>query len=253
MRSKTNCTNRGGRLKPTGARPSHSKKRKGAKMLSNIIGLVSGCVTFLGGFLVVWGAVSLGLAIREQQGGAQIASAISTIAAGDHHRRRHLLRAARHVVAPRLGRAWQCCQSGSRRTSGEYTEKIVGKLSARTLACLVGGLASAVGVAAICRLVFGIEVRDAALPVMCASMPFWLAGFCKPYGLTFEKFVPLLASHALDNQALVYRSCAAIEKAGRSPKKKPHRSTSREKRAFRKKGSENYEPTKQAAQLQARG
>lgn len=46
-------------------------------MLSNIIGLVSGCVTFLGGFLVVWGAVSLGLAIREQQGGAEIASAIS--------------------------------------------------------------------------------------------------------------------------------------------------------------------------------
>ena len=36
-------------------------------MLSNIIGLVSGCVTFLGGFWVVWGAVSLGLAIREQQ------------------------------------------------------------------------------------------------------------------------------------------------------------------------------------------
>lgn len=51
-------------------------------MLANIINLVSGCVTFLGGFLVVWGAVSLGLAIREQQGGAQIASAISTIAGG---------------------------------------------------------------------------------------------------------------------------------------------------------------------------
>ena len=42
----------------------------------------TGCVTVLGGFLVVWGAVSLGLAIREQQGGAQIASAISTIAGG---------------------------------------------------------------------------------------------------------------------------------------------------------------------------
>ena len=51
-------------------------------MLSQIIGLVSGCVSFLGGFLVVWGAVSLGLAIREQQGGAQMASAISTIAGG---------------------------------------------------------------------------------------------------------------------------------------------------------------------------
>ena len=52
-------------------------------MLANIISLVSGCVTFLGGFLVVWGAVSLGLAIREQQGGSQqIATAISTIAGG---------------------------------------------------------------------------------------------------------------------------------------------------------------------------
>ena len=30
----------------------------------------------------MWGAVSLGLAIREQQGGASIASAISTIAGG---------------------------------------------------------------------------------------------------------------------------------------------------------------------------
>ena len=52
------------------------------KLLNQIIKLVSGCGSFLGGFLVVWGAVSLGLAIREQQGGAQIASAISTIAGG---------------------------------------------------------------------------------------------------------------------------------------------------------------------------
>ena len=34
-------------------------------MLANVIKPVSGCVTFLGGFLVVWGAVSLALAIRE--------------------------------------------------------------------------------------------------------------------------------------------------------------------------------------------
>ena len=40
---------------------NHMQRRH---MLNNIISLVSGCVTFLGGFLVVWGAVSLGLAIR---------------------------------------------------------------------------------------------------------------------------------------------------------------------------------------------
>ena len=40
-------------------------------MLSNIISLVSGCITFLGGFVVVWGAVSLGLAIKDEtRGGA---------------------------------------------------------------------------------------------------------------------------------------------------------------------------------------
>ncbi len=53
-------------------------------MLSNIISLVSGCVTFLGGFIVVWGAVSLGIAIRSETGagGAQLAGAIATIAGG---------------------------------------------------------------------------------------------------------------------------------------------------------------------------
>ncbi len=75
------CTNRGGRLKTQPLRPPTSKTCKGAKMLSNIIGLVSGCVTFLGSFLVVWGAVSRARHPR-QQGGAQIASAISTIAGG---------------------------------------------------------------------------------------------------------------------------------------------------------------------------
>ena len=59
-----------------------STECKGEQHARNVIKLVSGCVTFLGGFLVVWGAVSLGLAIREQQGGPQIATAISTIAGG---------------------------------------------------------------------------------------------------------------------------------------------------------------------------
>ena len=70
---------RGGALPRPKAPPRPLQRRD---LLAQIIKLVSGCVTFLGGFLVVWGAVSLGLAIREQQGGSQIASAISTIAGG---------------------------------------------------------------------------------------------------------------------------------------------------------------------------
>ncbi len=136
---------------------------------------------------------------------------------------------------------------------GEYDEKIVGKLTLRTLCCLALGFSAAVAVAAVAHLGLKADVSAMTLPIMAAALPFWLAGFCKPYGLPFEKFVPLLASHALSNQALAYRSCAAIEKAGLMPEGKPRKRTRREKRAFRKKGSENYEPTKQAAQIQARG
>lgn len=136
---------------------------------------------------------------------------------------------------------------------GEYEEKIVGKLTLRTLCCLALGFSAAVAVAALLRLGFKVDVSAMTFPIMAAALPFWLAGFCKPYGMPFEKFVPLLASHALNGQALAYRSCAAIEKASRSTGKKPRKKTRREKRAFRKKGSENYEPTKQAAPRRERG
>ena len=55
---------------------------------------------------------------------------------------------------------------------GEYTEKVVGKLSARTLACTAGGLGAAVGAAAAAYFGLGIPVADATLPVMACSMPF---------------------------------------------------------------------------------
>ena len=136
---------------------------------------------------------------------------------------------------------------------GEYDEKIVGKLTLRTLCCLALGFSAAVAVAALLHLGLKVDVSAMTFPIMAAALPFWLAGFCRPYGMPFERFVSLLASHALNNQVLVYRSCAAIEKASHPNGKKPRKKTQHEKRAFRKKGSENYEPTKQAAQLQARG
>ena len=55
---------------------------------------------------------------------------------------------------------------------GEYTEKVVGKLSARTLACTAGGLASSVAAAALLNFALGLPVDAATLPVMAASMPF---------------------------------------------------------------------------------
>ena len=89
---------------------------------------------------------------------------------------------------------------------GEYSEKVVGKLSARTLVCVVGGLAASVGTAAIVYFCFGIPVSNATLPVMAASMPFWLAGFWRPKGLKAEAFLPLYFRHLFTGGKLVYTS-----------------------------------------------
>ena len=91
---------------------------------------------------------------------------------------------------------------------GEYEEKIVGKLSFRTLVCVAGGFGSAILVATICHFWIRIEVADAAFPVMCASIPFWLAGFWRPFGMRAERFAPLLFSHHLKDQRLLYESPA---------------------------------------------
>ncbi len=115
---------------------------------------------------------------------------------------------------------------------GEYTEKVVGKLSARTLACTAGGLVTAVAVAAAANVGLGVPVDAVTLPVMAASMPFWLLGFWRPKGLVPEKFVPLFAEHVLGDGKLVYATgshpasiagpigCAKIDRRARRVSKR---------------------------------
>ena len=131
---------------------------------------------------------------------------------------------------------------------GEYEEKIVGKLSFRTLVCVAGGFGSAILVAAICHFWIGIEVADAAFPVMCASIPFWLAGFWRPFGMRAEKVAPLLFSHHMKDQRLLYESLAPkhltlIERGA------PSR---RAKRMSRRKGAEANEPTREYEEVKER-
>ena len=74
---------------------------------------------------------------------------------------------------------------------GEYDQKIVGKLTLRTLCCLALGFSAAVAVATVLHLGLKVDVSAMTLPIMAAALPFWLAGFCKPYGLPFAR-VPQL-------------------------------------------------------------
>jgi hypothetical protein len=126
---------------------------------------------------------------------------------------------------------------------GEYTEKVVGKLSLRTLLCVVGGLAVSVGIAAALYFGFGINPSNATLPVMACSMPFWLAGFWRPKGLKAEEFCRLYAAHALSDGKLLYASgfLAEAPQVAEKIAAKPDR---RYRRRSKRKGAEKHEPSK---------
>ena len=70
-------------------------------MLAKIITLVTGCVTFLGGFLVVWGAVQLGRSIGNRGGGGEGMEAGIAI---DRRRRGMIIAAA--VYFGQLDTSW---------------------------------------------------------------------------------------------------------------------------------------------------
>ena len=126
---------------------------------------------------------------------------------------------------------------------GEYEEKIVGKMSLRTLACVGAGFAGAVATAAFIHFALGADVSNAAPVVMLSSMPFWLAGFWRPFGMRAEEFVPLLWRHATNNQKLTYEPCLAVDLTRLEAKRPAMRRASRKKAT--RKGAELYEPSKE--------
>lgn len=130
---------------------------------------------------------------------------------------------------------------------GEYQEKIVGKMSLRTLACVTGGFACAIAVACVIHFAFHIEVGNATLPVMAAALPFWLAGFWRPFGMKLEEFVPLLYDHHFGPTRLLYSTPndqTLLDETGPRPGKPSRKSARRAKR----KEAELREPSKQDEQ-----
>ena len=130
---------------------------------------------------------------------------------------------------------------------GEYQEKIVGKMSLRTLVCVTAGFASAIAVACIVYFCLHIEVGNATLPVMAAALPFWLAGFWRPYGMKLEEFLPLLIDHHIGSKRPCFSTqslTAPFEATGPEPGKPSRKSARKAKR----KEAELREPSKQEQQ-----
>lgn len=124
---------------------------------------------------------------------------------------------------------------------GEYEQKLFGDMSIRTCVSLAGGFATAVAVAAIGRFWLGIDPSDASLPVMAATLPFWLAGFWKPHGMPFERFAPLVARHHLSRRTYLFHPSHA-ELLPTPPAHEPRKLKRRERKKIYRKGAELYEP-----------
>ena len=88
---------------------------------------------------------------------------------------------------------------------GEYEPKIVGKLTARTLICIVGGIGLAVAVGMYMYFVLGMDPADNTIPLYAVSLPFWACGFLRPHGMKFERFALLWFLQNFSNNVLTYR------------------------------------------------
>lgn len=126
---------------------------------------------------------------------------------------------------------------------GEYEEKIVGKMTLRTIVCLALGFGSAIAAGALLRFGLGLDASALALPIMLCSMPFWLAGFWRPLGMRAEEFAPLLWAHATNEQRLAYAPCLAQGVPERPVE--PGRPGRKSIKKARRKGAELREPSKE--------
>lgn len=86
----------------------------------------------------------------------------------------------------------------------EYQPKIIGKMTTRTLLAICGAIGVSLFAGIYMHFILGLNVSDNMFVIYAVSLPFWCAGFWRPKGLPFEKFVPLYLQHEFSDNRLFY-------------------------------------------------
>ena len=128
---------------------------------------------------------------------------------------------------------------------GEYEQKLFGDMSIRTCVCLAGGFATTVLVASASWFWLAIDPSKMTFPIMLSTLPFWLAGFWKPHGMPFERFLPLVARH---HMATRHYEFSPSHRSGTDMPLalEPKTLTRKERKKTYRKGAELYEPAEEA-------
>ena len=179
-------------------------------MLENVKNLLSDGVTALGGILIVFGLVNLGLTIKDgmQGGGGQLSGALAMIIGGAI--------VVGGAVYFKTGINWgslagykgaisHMLSVAVHKDIAEYQPKIVGKMTMRTLVSITGALSVSVLAGLYIYFVLGLNVSDCTFFIYAVSLPFWCVGFVKPCGMPFEQFAPLWLKANFTNDRIFYQ------------------------------------------------
>ena len=93
----------------------------------------------------------------------------------------------------------------STRTSASTSRKIIGKMTARTLICVLGALGLSVIAGLYMYFVIGVNPGDYMMVIYALSLPFWACGFLRPHGMKFEQFAMYWFLHNFSRTTLYYR------------------------------------------------
>lgn len=85
-----------------------------------------------------------------------------------------------------------------------YRAKVVGGLTARTLACVAAAVGVSVAIGAWFWLALGVEFERVSWLAYGASVPFWALGFVRPHGMEVEAWLPLWLRHVAGPSRLTY-------------------------------------------------
>lgn len=90
--------------------------------------------------------------------------------------------------------------------ASKMQSKIIGSLTARSLACC--GIAVGIGIVigAWCYFVLAIPFDITIWAIIFITMPVWACGFYHPYGMNLEDFAPLWIKHNFGKGHICYKS-----------------------------------------------
>lgn len=125
----------------------------------------------------------------------------------------------------------------------EYQPKIIGKMTGRTLICVVGAVVLSLAAAVYVHFVLGLDVAKNAWIIYVVSIPFWLCGFYRPKGMKFEEFLPVWIRHKLSDNRLYYiPTMMKIGLVSENKKGKGKKYDKRYRKLLKSRGIEAYSP-----------